>query len=75
MNFSNRDILTVFYSFITILGLILLAFSWYLWKQSQAAAEPVSFWLAAIILLVMGIVLIMFGIETYIFRDDPDVWR
>lgn len=75
MNFSNRDLLTVFYCFITILGLILLVFSWYIWKQSQTAVEPVSYWLAAIVLLIMGIVLIMFGIETYIFRDDPDVWR
>jgi uncharacterized membrane protein len=74
VNFSNRDVLTVFYCFITILGLILLGFSWYVWRQSLTAAEPVSYCLAAIVLLIMGIALIMFGIETYIFRDDPDVW-
>ncbi len=52
----------------------MIGFSWYVWKQSKTAVEPVSYWAAAIVLLIMGIVLIMFGIETYLFRDDPDVW-
>lgn len=72
---NYRDLLTVFYGFITILGVILLGFSWYCWSQSLTATAPISYWLAAGILFIMGIVLIMFGIETYLFRDDPDVWR
>ncbi len=75
MNFSNRDILTIFYCAIAISGLILLAFAWYIWKQSETAAEPISYWLAAIVLAIVGVVLIMFAIETFLFRDDPDVWR
>jgi len=74
MNFSNRDLLTALYCFIAILGLILIGFAWYVWAQSEAAQEPFSYWVTAIVLLIVGIVLVMFGIETYIVRDDPDVW-
>jgi hypothetical protein len=58
----------------TILGLILIGFSWSIWNQSKTAAEPLSYWLAAIVFLIIGIGLILFGIETYWFRDDPDIW-
>ena len=74
MNFSNRDLLMALYCSITILGLLLLGFAWYVWRQSETAAEPFSYWVAAIVLFVVGIVMIIFGVETYIERDDPDVW-
>jgi uncharacterized membrane protein len=74
MHFSNRDLLMTLYCFITIVGIILLVFAWYVWQQSETAQEPFSYWIAAIVLFIVGIVLIMFGIETYIERDDPDVW-
>ncbi len=75
MNFSYRDVLMVLYCGIAILGVVFLGFSWYCWKLSIMAEEPVSYWIASIVLLIVGIALIMFGLETYIFRDDPDVWR
>ncbi len=74
MNFSNRDLLMTLYCGITILGVVLLVFAWYVWKQSEIAAEPLSYWIASVVLFIVGIALIMFGIETYIERDDPDVW-
>ena len=75
MNFSKHDVLLALYCFISFLGVVLIGFAWYCWRQAQTAEEPISFWLAAIILLIVGAALILFGLETYVFRDDPDVWR
>ena len=73
MNFSVTDIKTILFAGQVLSGIVLMGIGWFVWQQANRAQEPISYWLTAIILAVVGIVLIIFGAETYLRHDDPDV--
>jgi len=59
----------------TVLGIILVLVSFYQLYLSASASAPLLNLLTALILAVVGGGCIFFGIETYLLRDDPDIWR
>jgi len=65
----------ILYFAITFLGIIFLLAGIYQYLQALWATVPITHMVTSFILCVMGIICVMFGIETYMLRDDPDIWR
>jgi len=73
MNLNTRDLKFLLYSAETFLGLFLLvAGSRFL---SMAGEDLLSYGIAGIVLLFVGLGCVFFGCEAYLLRDDEDVWR
>ncbi len=60
---------------LTGLGFLLLLAGVYQYNLAGVAAEPITHIITAVILFGVGTLCVFFGFETYILRDDPDIWR
>ena len=75
VHFSYQDIKGTLYAVQTLVGLLLLTAALYLFHLMPTSFEPISYAIPGVILLVVGGGCTFFGIETYLLRDDPDIWR
>ncbi len=73
--FSYPKLKLMVYVAETVLGIVLLGISWYSFQQSVYSVNPFVIIVPAIILLAVGCLCILFGVETYFLKDDPDIWR
>jgi uncharacterized membrane protein len=73
--FSYHEIKKVLYIFQSLLGVILFIIGLYSFQQTTISDNPISHVVTGIVLLVVGFILVFFGVETYLIRDDQDVWR
>lgn len=73
--FSYKNLKLMIYAGETMLGFILATISIYMWQLSSNCSDPFTFIIPAIIILLVGLICILFGVETYFLRDDPDIWR
>ncbi len=71
--FSYSDLKRALYAFECLLGVLLL------WLAFQLALTPsedaIVYLLPSAILGAVGWACVMFALEAYWFRDDPDIWR
>lgn len=58
------------YSTMTLFSIVLLLLAF---RLSHEARMPEA--ITSIVLFAVGCGLLMFGILTYVLREDPDVWR
>lgn len=72
---NYAELKKLLYALETFTGLVFLFFSWVLIQCAHNAQEPISYLVSALVLFVVGLLCILFGVEAYFFRDDPDVWR
>lgn len=72
---SYRDLKTILYCLGTICGVAMLLLSCHLFRIADAAPDPASYLISAMVLLVVGLITILFGLDTFLLRDDPDIWR
>ena len=75
MNFRYQDLKVAIYILQTLLGFVLLSASVTLFSTTAAAVDPLCYIIPAIVLTVVGVGCVFFGVETYLLRDDPDIWR
>lgn len=75
MFLSYHELKELIYIGETALGAVFIAASMYQLHISAAAMNPISHVLTALILLVVGVGCVFFGVETYLLREDPDIWR
>ena len=75
MNFSTIDIKTLLFFGQILAGIILVGIAWFVWQQENSTLDPISNWLTAVILVIVGITQVIFGAETYLRHDDPDVGK
>lgn len=75
MRFSYHDLKMALYCSMTVLGAVLIAFAAYIFRRGQADLDPFAYTLPAIILAIVGFFCLLFGVETFILRDDSDIWQ
>ena len=71
---SYQDLKKVLYILQTILGIAMVILSNRLWIAATTNGDPVNE-IAALGLFVAGLMCTVFGIMTYLLRQDPDIWR
>lgn len=59
----------------TTLGVLLLIAAWFLFQQARVADNQFVYIIPGVIVALTGSACLIFGIDTYILRDDPDIWR
>jgi hypothetical protein len=75
MYLSYQDIKGTLYVVLTLVGLGFLPSAFYCFSLMSASVDPVTYLIPGVILLFVGSVSTFFGLETYLLRDDPDIWR
>jgi uncharacterized membrane protein len=75
MHISYHDIKKALYLIMTMVGLFFIGLSVYLFNTCGAEMEPASYILTAMVTFVVGIICVLFGVDTYLLRDEPDIWR
>jgi len=75
MDLSYLETKTLVYWSQTLLGGLMVAVAVYLSGLASADADPFVYLIPAAILFVVGIFCLIFGVETYMLRDDSDIWQ
>lgn len=74
MQLRYYELKEIIYIAETLLGVLLLLTSAWQYKLAAAVVQPASHVISAIILFVVGVICIFFGVETFLLRDDPEIW-
>lgn len=75
MNVTYQHVKKALYVLQSLLGVICLTVSFHFWTVAAMAMAPILYVLPALVLTFVGVGCIGFGIETFLLRDDPDIWR
>ena len=73
--FTYRDLKWALYIMQVLLGGSLIIASAVLFNTTALATEPICYIVPGAIMMIVGISCLFFGVETYLLRDDPDIWR
>jgi uncharacterized membrane-anchored protein YitT (DUF2179 family) len=73
--FSYRHLKEAVYVMQVLLGVSLITASVFLFNNTSLATEPICYIVPGTILMIVGLSCVFFGVETYLLRDDPDIWR
>lgn len=65
----------VIYIALAILGVALTTIAIFEFAKIGAANINPTSWLTGMVCMLSGAGMIFFSIETFLLRDDPDVWR
>ncbi|PWT98649.1 MAG: hypothetical protein C5B53_06485 [Candidatus Melainabacteria bacterium] len=74
MNFSLHDLKESLYILETLFGVILLVLAYLSLKLAWTGPDGLFYVVPGLVLFCMGIACLLFGIESVILRDDPDIW-
>ena len=72
---SYIDLKKLIYIGETVLGVLLLVLALHQLHLASVSADPLSNAITAAILFAVSTACLVFGIDTFILREDPDVWR
>lgn len=72
---SYHDLKKFLYIGLTAMGILLLGASWHCINIARTTLDSPSQEITAVILLAVGSACILFGFESYLLREDPDIWR
>lgn len=72
---SYRELRILLYWAQTVLGLLFLALAYNLLVTADTVPEPLCNVVPGIILLGVGLGCTLFGLDTFLLKDDPDLWR
>jgi hypothetical protein len=73
--FSYHELKKLIYEVETGLGIVAFVAAWFLTRNPVTASTPVCAMLPATVLVLSGFICLLFGLTTYLLRDDPDIWR
>ncbi len=74
MLITYSDLKKALYLLQTIVGFILIAAAIFLF-DSPVVVESVTHFISGAIVFVSGVTCVIFGIESILLRDDPDILR
>lgn len=74
MNFSLHDLKESMYILETLFGIFLLVLAYFALERALASPDVLFYLIPGLALLLVGGFLVLFGVETVILRDDPDIW-
>ena len=75
MYFDIHDLKFAMYWMLGILGVVLLALAAYQQTLADMASDPLSNNLTVAILVLAGCGLLFFCLETFLLRNEEDIWR
>lgn len=75
MIITTHDLKEALYIAQTILGFLCVGLALFVLQSSAGQIDSICSIISGLILLVVGIFAIFFGLETYLLRDDADIWR
>jgi hypothetical protein len=75
MYFTLHDAKKAVYIFFGILGLCFIVAAAVQYNSECSAADPISFYLSSIVLLLAGIGNLFFSFEAYLLRGEDDIWQ
>lgn len=75
MKLSIHDLKEAMYIAQTMFGFMLLAIGVYMLQSSGTATDFATSLITGVILSIVGIGSLFFGLETYILKDEEDIWR
>lgn len=75
MNLSYPDLKLVLYTFLVAMGLAFLWAAFHFFMLFPVDPDPIGCLSAALAFLLTGSLCLIFGLDTWILHDDPDVWR
>jgi hypothetical protein len=75
MMITIHDLKEAMYIVQTVLGFLCLGLALFLLQSGGSLIDSICSIMSGLILMVVGIFAIFFGLETYLLRDDPDIWR
>lgn len=71
---SYEELKKALYITESLLGLFLIFLAYNLLRTS-AAPHIIIYLIPALILSIVGYFCVLFGVEAFFFREDPDIWR
>jgi len=75
MNISTHDLKEALYIVQTILGFLCVGLALFMLQSSGGLIDSICSIISGLILLCVGIFALFFGLETFLLRDDADIWR
>ena len=75
MPFSYHDLKKFLYIGLTAMGVLLICASWHCINIARTTFDGASHEITAVVLLAVGSACLLFGFETYLLKEDPDIWR
>lgn len=74
--FSPGETKKILDSFQALVGLFLLGMSIYMFKQASLSIDALILcFIPGLALLGSGLFLLLFGVEVFLFYDDPEIWN
>lgn len=75
MHFTYHEVKESLYITETLFGTMTMAAAVHFGNLMKFAPDPLAYLIPAVILAIVGIVCLVFGVWTYHFKDDPDLWH
>lgn len=75
MIITTHDLKEALYIVQTILGFLAIGLSLIVLQSCGNQTEPICSIISGVILFAVGVFAIFFGLETYLLKDDADIWR
>lgn len=72
---SYRELRILLYAAQAVLGLFLVALACHLFTACDTIQQPISQLVSGVVLFAVGLGCALFGLEAFLLRDDPDLWR
>lgn len=70
-----RTLKKCIFIFETLMGVLFLFLAMEMGKAADLVCHSIFCQIPSAILVIVGIVAIMFGLEAMLLQEDPDVWR
>jgi len=75
MRYSYESIKQTFYLFFALFGLLVILTGCWMLYMTGVSADPAAYFIPGTILLFVGSGCVFFSIETYMLREEQDIWR
>lgn len=72
---SYPELKKILYIGQTVLGFLFLSLAWYQFQFSFNNPDSALNFITALILVTAGFLCVLFGLDAYLLRDEPDVWK
>ena len=75
MHFSYHEIKESLYVLEPMFGAVMLLAAFRCLTLISVTTDPLSYFISALVLAIVGFGCLVFGVWSFHFRDDPDLWH
>ncbi len=72
--FSCRTLKKLLYVFETVFGLLVCIFAVHMVKTAEPSVSSIVYELPGAIMFLAGLGCILLGVDTFMLREDPEIW-